>query len=1124
MDSKDETLKKYRLKGIEVNRKVARILGKLNDHKQLMVSLAEVDDVVVSRIVRVVLSQGCGPNAIVERLKRAQEGLYKCQSYSKKNVDIALLSLRLGGPRLLNSLSEALNLPSLSTIYRHAERSYLRPSIAFPTEDEVLANIESMCGRAKPALPSPGIRGCSILIDEIALEERVRYSTAEDALIGFCRECISKPHLQNITGRPVEHLFALKKLLDAGKCHRAKEATVVAIAPFGPSHYAPMVIIMSGTCKTETVDSQLQLLKLAYKGYKNSPHGAAALGPIWSFATDGDARRRLALYRLCMTRQLSPPSELYSELSQLEFMNLACGEDDITHDGDFKHEEKRFASALRSGTGIYVNGMHISPGYIKQMLRSIPTISPSRLDSLFDNSDRQSVPKAHTLLKGIYDASRLPHILKQPGLKSFVLLGELLHAFYAPHTTPSMSLSQQVIYLAKCAFILFALYRLDTTRFITSQLYYDIQASIKNAIFCIAKTQILDPMQPFYLIHLGDDRLENLFGIYRTTSTNRNPDLLQLAERASAAQEVDNILTEYPNYDRKPYRLSVEGASGIDHLNPRSWTGDVCVANVNLRATWSAGRAEAENALQRAGIEPNFDLKALRDSVAGLPVDLMRPFGHYVGLNESTASEDNLDPSTTNSSRNYAVPSHPSSDLDSNHDPNFIVDAENEHPDNMDSNADLTLEELLPPVMPAAVSEGNEVQTPTGLIKRGWIKIDSRWVHLESAARLILGTESTEKSTDRLRRVCGLTRDPFLNSQSDSLLGDICLIGQPLLGLIRTNNAVALAAVRVTSIRVGEARSPVESISLEHLNRSDVTMTGQVLTLKYEAGVWYWNQSYSTSSSGTKGKRSAINNTPVLVTFHSRSIELVNPNLSEHLGQLVWSFKHEELMAALDLLWSKSSESLQNIPVHSKLIDFPYQWQAAAGKQMLIHRDASQAIEKMPAEIGYAPCGFCGQSGMPHCKVTLVRNKKSTTVKSGCPFFDKFSYKPAEKTTVSSPCTNRPICCDFPECSTIDPIWSYNMLDHILAVHGQGAYNHAVNEGQFKVSDEEIQYFQLDKPFFIPGRRSIVLPATSLRGTKRQIEDSTIAQNSTPPQGNLPAPTQVDAESNAVASGSTSKR
>ncbi|KAG8736574.1 hypothetical protein FRC11_002569, partial [Ceratobasidium sp. 423] len=423
-------------------------------------------------------------------------------------------------------------------------------------------------------------------------------------------------------------------------------------------------------------------------------------------------------------------------------------------------------------------------------------------------------------------------------------------------------------------------------------------------------------------------------------------------------------------YDRKPYRLSVDGASSVDHLNPRSWTGDVCVGNVNLRATWSAGHAEAEEALQWAGIKLKFDPKALHASAGGLEVNLMRPWGHYVGVNKSIPAEDDLGPSTFTSNASAAnsglAISTPIQSTNSNTGPNPAADPKTNQPDYEDP--DISIEDLLSPCMPAGRSEDDDIRAPGGSIKRGWVKYDSRWVHLESATRLILGTESTEKSSDRLRRVYGLTRYPSLDTQSDSILGDICLIGQPILGLIRVDNVVALAAVRVTSIQVGSAPSPIESISVNHLNRPDVTMTGQILSLDFDGGVWYWNQHYVTSPSNPKGKQiGPTNDKPLLVQFHAHIIELVNPNISEHCGQLVWSFEHQELMAMIDLLWSKSSEDLQNIPVQPKLVNFPYYWQTAAGLQMLMHHDATEAIERMPAE----KCGMCYLCGnmvpIKHC-------------------------------------------------------------------------------------------------------------------------------------------------------------
>ncbi|KAG8738652.1 hypothetical protein FRC11_001225, partial [Ceratobasidium sp. 423] len=546
-------------------------------------------------------------------------------------------------------------------------------------------------------------------------------------------------------------------------------------------------------------------------------------------------------------------------------------------------------------------------------------------------------------------------------------------------------------------------------------------------------------------------------------------------------------------------------------------------------------RAEAEKALQRAGIKPNFNPKALCTSAGGLEVDLMRPWGHYVGVDESIPTEGDLSPSISvpNASATSSGPDNaiPSQSTNLNAGPNPTADAETNQTDYED--LDLSIEHLLSPCMPSGRSEDDDIQGPDGSIKRGWVKYNSRWVHLESATRLILGTESTEKSSDRLRRVYGLTRYPSLNTQSDSILGDICLIGQPILGLIRVDNVVALAAVRVTSIQIGSAPSPIESISINHLNRPDVTMTGQILSLDFDGGVWYWNQCYVMSGS-PKGKQTdATNNKPLLIRFHAQTIELVNPTILERHGQLVWSFEHQELMAAIELLWSKSSESLQDIPVQPKLANFPYYWQTAAGLQMLMHHDATEAIERMPAEkcgmcylcgnmvpikqcmrihvakhilakqlgtkdllldgneVSYAPCGFCGRSGFSECRVTLKMNKKSTSIKSGCPFFDKFSYKPVETSTISSPCTNRPMRCGYPQCSNIDPVWSYNMRDHILASHGQAAYNRTVDEGQFRVSSEEIGYLQLGKLYLVPGRRGLVLPGVPSQSTKRPIEDST---------------------------------
>jgi hypothetical protein len=74
-----------------------------------------------------------------------------------------------------------------------------------------------------------------------------------------------------------------------------------------------------------------------------------------------------------------------------------------------------------------------------------------------------------------------------------------------------------------------ALYRLACKDFIPTNLYIDVMLTIKNALFCIAKAKIDDSEGEFWIILLGTDHLEELFGILRTMVENdTNLDMYQL--------------------------------------------------------------------------------------------------------------------------------------------------------------------------------------------------------------------------------------------------------------------------------------------------------------------------------------------------------------------------------------------------------------------------------------------------------------------------------------------------------------------------------------------------------------------------------------------------------------------
>ncbi|KAG9077228.1 hypothetical protein FRC06_009020, partial [Ceratobasidium sp. 370] len=482
-------------------------------------------------------------------------------------------------------------------------------------------------------------------------------------------------------------------------------------------------------------------------------------------------------------------------LGNLPLLNLFCGPTEVTHDGDYKHEEKRLASALRLRSRLLVNGAHITPKMLVKYLRCLDELSEPRILSFFDGSDPQNVPKANALLTQLHRASQLPSIALLPENKPFVLLGEVLGSFVLPYTSPSMSLTEQVASLAKCAFLLFVLYRSDGAKFLPGQLVYDMQTSIKNVMFCVGKTQLVDSSLPFYLLQTGTDRLESRFGTYRTTTSDRNGDVLQMSERAAGVQHIDEVFCAHPKWNRVPYRLSLDGRSGIDHTNPSSWSGDVTVGNVNLETAWAEGFSPARDVLTRTGVVFQSDPAVLLSESPN--IDLMRPRGRYPGIQVDTVEPAML-PAPLEELLDHDVDANVAeSDGDQDHRNDQTMPLQSL------SNEELSIEHLLPPTPRDPAPENSE---------KGWIMVDNKRIHLESAMRYLLGADGAAKSTDRLRRVCGFSRyASSTSSQSESVLGDYFHVADLVSTFLCVDNQVSLAIIRVTSI-LDKAGASIESL------------------------------------------------------------------------------------------------------------------------------------------------------------------------------------------------------------------------------------------------------------------------------------------------------------------------
>lgn len=121
-----------------------------------------------------------------------------------------------------------------------------------------------------------------------------------------------------------------------------------------------------------------------------------------------------------------------------------------------------------------------------------------------------------------------------------------------------VSLVEALVSYAAAAFLLFVIFSEMGTDFIPSQLYHDMQSTIKSTYVLVAR-QLQDPKNKgvasllFFL--LGTDEVEKLFGTLRRLSPGLAFDILQLLDRIGAAARVQAIYGQFPHLDPGSRRL-----------------------------------------------------------------------------------------------------------------------------------------------------------------------------------------------------------------------------------------------------------------------------------------------------------------------------------------------------------------------------------------------------------------------------------------------------------------------------------------------------------------------------------------------------------------------------------------
>ncbi|KAH9028203.1 hypothetical protein EDB85DRAFT_2074647 [Lactarius pseudohatsudake] len=590
-----------RFKQLSTSRTLATRARTVGQYEQLVMAMSEGSVNRLDALLRAGLNRGLGVRGMMELLDRARKGLYKPKNFTEEEMSRGLLFLRLGGARVARLAHQALGAPSLSTL-RHgsnaiALQASLSPCAGFPTKSEIQRNIRVAFKNWH------GNAGCGyiLMIDEIKVEERMRWDPSTNGILGLCREHTGHVGLEFCS---MSDPRALVHGILVGEIHRdrhglAKPATVFSIGILSEDRHAwgSRPFIVTGTCKREDRDRHAELISTVIEACN---------------AENGESRRGSALTKLTHIRPLDPDSELHALLGNLRLMT----------DKDPKH------------TGVMINGFVVTPALLRFHLLANKVL-PHRIAYLLNPTDRQdeiwTLPPPAPTDKPGFVAAR----------DALLILGSLFWHLVLPFV-------QQLVHLSAAAHLAMYLFTAKGARnkAMPSLTFKDLILLVKNAYFCVAKAKINTPDGNFYLVLIGTDRLESTFGIVRTMVGNdANADVLTLGYRLSHAVECLNILSEHPTWDRGPRRLHLRGIedgngdvlSKSDHITPASWEGNVNVRNISLVTAWNLGRRM---------VASEFPSNKIEDSLLELENkghDMEFPFGQIYQVVETSNDDPDVD-------------------------------------------------------------------------------------------------------------------------------------------------------------------------------------------------------------------------------------------------------------------------------------------------------------------------------------------------------------------------------------------------------------------------------------------------------------------------------------------------
>ncbi|KAJ7898910.1 hypothetical protein B0H14DRAFT_2223619, partial [Mycena olivaceomarginata] len=182
------TVKVLRLARINDGTKIASRTRALTLHKQWVRAVASGEVLRVDGLAAKQLNRSAGIRSIMKHSFDAANHLYKPLNYTEQDYLRGLLIWRLGSARLAGIAHRALDLPSVSTLRHHSIVPNLIASHTKPEGCEIETNLRACFKDIEERVRDDGVVHQSVMVDESKAEERLRWDSATNHILGLCRE------------------------------------------------------------------------------------------------------------------------------------------------------------------------------------------------------------------------------------------------------------------------------------------------------------------------------------------------------------------------------------------------------------------------------------------------------------------------------------------------------------------------------------------------------------------------------------------------------------------------------------------------------------------------------------------------------------------------------------------------------------------------------------------------------------------------------------------------------------------------------------------------------------------------------------------------------------------------